>query len=103
MTIPLHGFAAAVLEMYEGKVVEINTGETSSTILFDQENKDLKDIIRGTVHGALGDALIHKCSVPGGHKTILINCWSIVSITSTNDPGMLKDCYFVEHSSRNLK
>ena len=97
MTIPLSGFAAAVLEMYEGKVVEINTGETSSTLLFDQENKDLKDTIRGIVHGALGDALILKCSVPGGHKTILINCYSIISVTSTNEPGMLKDCYFVEY------
>lgn len=103
MAIPLHGFAAAAMEMYEGHLVEVNTGESASTILFDQEEIALKHVVRGILINAIGDALIIKCTVPGGFKTIMINCWSISSITSTNEPGMLKDCYHDEHSRQNIK
>lgn len=102
-TPPLHGYAAAVMEMFEGQLVEINTGEKSSTILFDQEHLELKHVIRGIVDNAIGDALIIKCRVPGGHKTLMINCWNIIDVAVVDGPGMLKDCYFNEHSSRNLK
>ncbi len=103
MALPLHGYAAAVMQMFEGQLVEINTGETASTILFDQEQLELKHVIRGIVDDAIGDALIIKCKVPGGHKTLMINCWNIISIAVVDKTGMLKDCYFDEHSSRNLK
>lgn len=102
MTLPLHGFAAAVMELYGGQIVEINTGETSLSLLFDQENRTLKSLIRGRLVNAIGDALIVECDVPGGKKTIALNCWGITAISPTNEPALMKDCYYDEHSSRSL-
>ena len=103
MALPAHGFGAAAFQLYEGQLIEVNTGETSSTILFDQEEVALKHIIRGILVDVVGDALILECAVPGGKKTIMINCWGILSIAPAEEAGMLKDCYFDEHSTRCLK
>jgi hypothetical protein len=75
-----HGFAAAALELYKDKVIEINTGEVQTTLLFDDHTKDQKSIVRGILKDAVGDALILECNVNGQRHDVLINCWSISSL-----------------------
>lgn len=102
MTMAPEGFAAAALEMYGSQLVEIHTGESHSTLKLDQEDISIKHVIRGTIVGAIGPAILVKCDVPGGHKTLMVNSWSVSTIAAVNEPGLLKDCYFDEHSSRNV-
>jgi hypothetical protein len=92
---PLHGFAAAVLQMYQGELVEINTGEVKTTHVLDQFSHDIKHLIRGTVVDAIGDAIIIDCPLgPGTEKRILINCWSINSICKYHKGHSLSDAYW---------
>lgn len=92
-----HGFAVAVLELYQGKLIEINTGEIQTTLLFDDRQLDQKSLVRGILKDALGDALILECSVNGHRQTVLINCWSISSIMELEGYGSLKDIYVDEY------
>jgi hypothetical protein len=93
--IPLHGFAAAVLQMYQNEMVEINTGEIRTTHVLDQFSHDIKHLIRGIVVDAVGDAIILDCPVrKGANKRIMINCWSINSICKYNINHSLSDTYW---------
>jgi hypothetical protein len=92
-----HGFAAAALELYKGKVVEINTGEVQTTLLFHDHTQDQKSIVRGILKDAVGDALILQCNVNGESHDVLINCWSISALMELKGVGNLKDVYIDEY------
>ena len=93
--IPLHGFAAAIMQMYKGELVEINTGEIKTTHVLDQFSYDIKHLIRGTVVDAIGDAIIVECPVRQGiTKKVMINCWSINAICKYTKGSSLSDAYW---------
>lgn len=103
MTLPVHGFAAAVFERLGGELVEVNTGEIKSTLEFNQESIEVKNLVRGKLVDVVGDALVIECSVPGGTKIIFINCWATTSVSGIKGPGLMKDCYFNDYSTRNTE
>lgn len=94
--IPIHGYAAAALHLYKNKMVEINTGEVKTTLLWDQFQKEIKHVIRGVIKDAIGDALIIEVRTAKGIKSVLINCWSINSIVAVDGNGTTTDVYFDE-------
>ncbi len=94
--IPIHGYAAAALHFYKDKLVEINTGEVKTTLLWEQFQHDIKHVIRGVVKDAFGDGLIIEIQMSKGVKLVLINCWSIKSIIAVDGNGTTKDVYFDE-------
>ncbi len=98
--LPIHGFAAAALQLYQGKLVEINTGEVQTTLLFDDHQRDQKSVIRGVLKDAVGDALIMRCNVNGVPQDIMINCWSVSAIMELQGYGNLKDVYIDEFRER---
>lgn len=91
----LSAFAQAALHSFEGKYVEINTGEVRTIHLMDQFQHNIPYVIRGTLLGAVGDALIIKTNTNKGFsKEVLINCAWIRSMTSLEEQGSLKDVYW---------
>lgn len=94
--VPIHGYAAAALHLYKDKVVEINTGEVRTKHVMDQFEHEIKHVLRGKIREAIGDALVLEVNINGKSKLVLINCWSIKSITALDGKGSLKDVYFDE-------
>jgi len=86
----LHEFAAACLRMYHGKEVEVNTGEQVTTLIMSDFECFQKNLIRGILVDAVGDAIIVEFDTGDGKKEILINCWSIISIS---ERGSMKYAY----------
>ena len=95
--LPVNGYAAAVLQLYKDKEVEINTGETQTILIFQDWQSELKQVIIGTVRDAIGDALVLECKTKFGPKTILLNAWSIRAIAEASSKTSLKDLYKDEH------
>jgi len=91
--IILHGFAAALMNFYKNKIIEVNTGEIKTTHIMDQFQHEVKHLIRGELIDAFGDAIMLRCLIKGGTKDIMINCWSINSVVETETPGSLTDVY----------
>jgi hypothetical protein len=96
----LHGFAAACLAVYKDKEVEINTGESSTTLLMADFETSQKDLIRGVLVDAIGDALIVEFEAKGEKKKIIISCWSVISITEI---GCMSQAYYDEDFRRNRR
>ncbi len=95
--IPVHGYAAAALQLYKDKEVDINTGETQTTLIFSDWETALKHIVRGVIRDAIGDALVVECKTRSGTKKVLINAWSINTIVETGQ-GSILDIYMDEHT-----
>ncbi len=98
-----HGYAAALLQTYRDKLVEINTGESATTLLFDDHQVTQKSVIRGVIKDALGDALIIECNVNGAKQKVLINSWSINMVMELKGNGNLRDIYVDEDTERRRK
>ena len=97
----VHGFAAAALFMYEDKLIEINTGESATSLQFADYSVDQKHVIRGYLRNAIGDGLIVECSVNGRQQNVLINVWSIVTIMELEGNGNISDIYIDEFKEKN--
>ena len=95
--LPVHGYAAAALHLYKDKEVDINTGETQTTLIFNDWQSELKHVINGIIRDAVGDALIVECKTRLGTKMVLLNAWSIIAITEVSSKASLKDLYKDEH------
>lgn len=89
----LHGFAAACLYTYKDKMVEVNTGEQATTLLMSDFECSQKDLIRGVLIDAVGDALILEYETNKEKKKIVVSCWSVISIAES---GTMKYAYVDE-------
>ena len=103
---PVHGYARACLELYKDKLVEVNTGEQKSTLLLSDFELHQRSLIRGFLRGAIYDALLIECS--SGKKgapntTVLVNCWTIISVTEVDGKGGMKDIYIEEEFRANRR
>ena len=96
----LHGIAKVCLALFKDKTVEINTGEQRTTLIMADFQSAQKDLIRGVLKDAVGDALILECEVANEKKNIVVNCWSIISIA---EAGCMKSAYFDEDFRRNRR
>lgn len=100
----LHGFAEACLQMYKDKLVEINTGETKTTLILADFEHEQKSLIRGVVIDAFGDGILVECTVGGKKKKVLINAWSIVTISEIEHNNVtMKDIYVDEEFRANRR
>ena len=96
----LHGLAGPLLHLFKGKKVEINLGETAITMNYDDHSVDQKALVRGVLKDAIGDALIIDCEVFGKVKQVIVNCWSVNTVTEVDDVGTTKSIYYNEGSKR---
>ncbi|MAE82945.1 MAG: hypothetical protein CMB80_09435 [Flammeovirgaceae bacterium] len=96
----LHGLAAICLQLYKDKVVEVNTGEQKTTLRMADFDTVQKDLIRGVLKDAVGDALVLECDVGREKKQIVVNCWSIISIAEV---GTIKCAYVDEDFRKNRR
>jgi hypothetical protein len=96
MSDKIHGFAQACLDLYQDKIIEINTGESRTTLLLSDFQREHKSLLRGKLLSAIGDGLIIECSVGAIKKKVLINVWTIISITEAEDGLGMKDIYVDE-------
>jgi hypothetical protein len=92
--ILLDNFAAAVLHLYKNKIIEIHTGQTRTTHVLDQFQHDIPYIIRGKVIDAIGSGIILECPTERGIKKILVNAWSINTITEYDSKSSITDVYW---------
>ena len=97
--LPTHGFAVAALSLYKDKFVQINTGESATTLLFDDHESEQKSLIQGILRGAIGDAIVIEVSLNGNSRSILVNCWSINTIMELTDKSNLSDVYIDEYKT----
>ena len=95
--VKLNPFAAAAIELYKDKLIEINTGEISTNLKFADHSISQKHVIRGTLINGIGDALVLECKINGVSQTILVNCWSIISILELKGNGNVNDLYIDEY------
>lgn len=95
-------FAEAALELYKGKVVEVNTGETRTALQFSDFSSYQKSLIRGKVVNAVGDGLVLECLCGGDTHQVLVNCWSVTAITEIKDGRSLTD-FYVDEFQKNYK
>ena len=100
--LPVHGFAAAALQKYKGKEVEINTGESYTTLLFDDHTQGQKSVIRGTLVDAAGDAIVLEVNIRGKKHEVLINCWLIHTMMEFGS-GSSRDFYIDEYKELESK
>ncbi|KKN74494.1 hypothetical protein LCGC14_0390110 [marine sediment metagenome] len=96
-----NGFAAAALEMYKDKLVEINTGEVATSLQFADHTVGQKHVIRGHLREVIGDGIVIECNVGSHKQQVLINAWSVVSIMELQGKGNISDIYIDEYKERN--
>jgi hypothetical protein len=96
----IHGLAEAALSLYQGKVVEINTGETATSLQFADHEVGQKHVIRGILDDAIGDGLILICDVNGTKQKVLVSAWMVVSIMELCGNGNISDIYIDEYTRR---
>ena len=99
----VHGFSTACIQLYKDKFVEVNTGETKTTLVLADFTHEQKSLIRGWVRDAIGDGLVVECKVGNHTKTVLINVWSIISISEVDEKGTMKDIYIDEEFRANRR
>ena len=88
-----NGFAEACLYFYKDKMVEINAGETKTTLMLADFTHTQKSLIRGIILEAYGDGLLVECKVGRATKKVLVNVWSIISIAEVGGGVSMKDIY----------
>lgn len=76
--VELHGYCVAALELYKDKMVEINTGESVTSLEFADYTVSQRNILRGTLVGAIGDALVIKCQFGKQYRDVIVNVWAII-------------------------
>ena len=95
----LHGFAYACEQLYKDKMVEVNTGESKTTLRLSDFEVSQKSVIRGVLKGAIGDAIIIECPLNQVKKNVLVNVWNIISITDIEDKLGLNSAYIDEEQT----
>lgn len=95
--IKLHPFAAALLKYLKGKEIEINSGDIKTVIKFAEQDINHKNVIRGVLEDACGDALLLTVEKDGKYARTFINVWSVKSVVPIEDPLFIKDIYDDEH------
>ena len=99
-----HGFAIAALHLYKDKLIEVNTGESATTLLSDDYQTTQKSLIRGILRDAIGDAMIVEVPMKGKSRNVIINCWSTKSIMElTDDDSGLNEAYIDEYKKLESK
>lgn len=96
-------FAVAALELYKDKLIEINTGETATSVQYSDYEKSQKHLIRGYLKDVIGDGLVIECQINKFKKIVLVNVWSIISIMEFTDNGHLSDVYVDEFGDSRVK
>jgi hypothetical protein len=96
----IHGFAAAALELYQDKLIEINTGESATSLQFADFTTAQKHVIRGYLRDVIGDGLVMECDVNGHKQKVLINAWAVVSVMELEGNGNISDIYIDEFKER---
>lgn len=99
----MHGLAVAALHRYQGKMIEINTGEIQTTLQYSDYDAAQKSLIRGKLVDAYADALILECDIRGEKKEVMISCWSINAMAELDAVGSLSEIYIDEYKFHNKK
>jgi hypothetical protein len=95
--IKLHPFAAALLKHLKGKEIEINSGDIKTINKFAEQDINHKNVIRGLLEDACGDALLLAVKRDGKYGRVFINVWSVKSVVPIEDDLFVKDIYDDEH------
>ncbi len=96
----VHNFAKAAFELYGDKLVEVNTGESATSLQYADHEVGQKHVIRGYLRRVIGDGLVLECNVNSNKQDILINVWSIISIMELRGNGNISDVYIDEYQER---
>jgi hypothetical protein len=87
-------YAEAIASRWEGKIVEIHTGDTRHSQQYVDYTINKKSIIRGKIIAADGDAIVINCLLKNGNTTeAIINGWNIFVITEYNPGTNITDIY----------
>lgn len=91
--IVLHPFAAAIVKHLKDQEVELYCGDIKTTMQFHDFNIQQKNVIRGTIKDATGDAIIIECNRNGKTGIVFLNVWSIKTIIRVEDPLFMADIF----------
>lgn len=90
-------FAETLVELLQGKVVEIHTGDSGKTREYADYSVSPKSVIRGVLQGASGDCLIVECSTSDGRSNIVyINSWCVTLMIEPKNGMSIRDVYYDE-------
>jgi hypothetical protein len=95
--VKLHPYAAAILHYLKGKKIEVNSGDVKTIFKFAESDVNQKNVIRGTLEDAMGDALIVSIEKNKKNTRIFLNVWSIKSILPIEEDLFVKDVYEDEY------
>lgn len=99
--IILHPFAAGILKHLKNEEVEIYCGDVKTTLQFHDYNVQQKNVIRGFIKDAIGDAIIVECEKSNKKGIVFLNVWSIKAIIKIKDSLFIADIF--EDEEENLK